>query len=112
MPARFGDSVRILSTPETERAGVAGLVGRVLGETKPSASGVTVIGGDAADDFALEVRFDERKESCWLPLELVRFEGRETGGEEGARKGTGKWEEKDLPRSLWRRLLARLRGRA
>ena len=112
MPARFGESVRILSTPETERAGLAGLVGRVLGETRPSASGVPVMGGVGADDFALEVRFEERKESYWFPLELVRFVGRETGGREGARKGTGKWEEKDLPRSLWRRLLARLRGRA
>lgn len=111
MPARLGDAVRIVSTPETERAGLAGLVGNVLGETKPSASGVPVIGG-AADDFALEVRFEERKESRWFSLELVQFVNREAGAKGWVRKETGKWQERDLPRSLWRRFLARLRGRA
>lgn len=111
MPARVADTVRIVSTPETERASLARLVGEVRGETKPSVSGVTVVGG-AADDFALEVYFEERKESHWLPLELVRFVGREHGEREGSRKETGKWQEKDLPRSPWQRFLARLRGRA
>jgi hypothetical protein len=109
MPASLGDAVRIVSTPETERAGLAGLVGSVRGETKPSESGVAVIGG-AADDFALEVHFEGRKESHWFPLELVQFVGDAAGANGRARKETGKWHEKDLPRSLWRRLLARLRG--
>jgi hypothetical protein len=111
MPARLGDAVRIVSTPETERAGVAGLVGSVCGETKPSASGVSVIGG-AADDFALEVHFEERKESHWFPLELVQFVDQEGGARGPVRKETGKWHERDLPRSLWQRVFARLRGRA
>jgi hypothetical protein len=108
--ARFGETVRIVSTPETERAGLAGLVGSAVGETQPSASGVSVIGG-AADDFALEVHFEERKESHWFPLELVQFVDQEAGTKGWARKETGKWKESDLPRSLWRRFLARLRGR-
>jgi hypothetical protein len=111
VPTPLGDAVRILSTPETERAGLAGLVGSVRGETKPSESGVSVIGG-SADDFALEVQFEGRNESSWLPLDLVQFVGGEAEARGSARRGTGKWEEGDLPRSLWRRLLARLRGRA
>ena len=110
MPARLGDAVRILSTPETERAGLARLVGSVRGETKPSESGVSVIGG-AADDFALEVRFEGRNESSWLPLDLVQFVGGEADARGSGRRGTGKWKEGDLPRSLWRQFLDRLRGR-
>jgi len=111
MPARLGDSVRILSTPETERAGLAGLVGSVRGEAKPSASGMPVIGG-AADDYALEIYFEERHEGYWFPLELLQFVDREAGAKGWVRKETGKWKESELPRSLWRRFLARLRGRA
>jgi hypothetical protein len=111
VPARLGDAVRIVSTPETERARLAGLVGNVSGETKPSASGVLVIGG-AADDFALEVYFEERKESHWFAFELLQFVDHEIGAETRVRKETGKWSERDLPRSLWQRFLARLRGRA
>ncbi|HEY7114161.1 MAG TPA: hypothetical protein VIA45_14625 [Thermoanaerobaculia bacterium] len=111
MPGRVGDAVRIFSTPETERARLAGLVGRVRGETKPSVSGVAVI-GSAADDFALEVFFEERQESRWFALDLLQFVRQESGEKEGALKGTGKWEERDLPRSFWRRLRTRLRSRA
>ena len=68
--------------------------------------------GGAADDFALEVHFEERKESRWLPLDLVQFVDNGAGAKGRARKETGKWQERDLPRSLWRRFLARLRGRA
>ena len=111
MPARLGEAVRIVSTPETERAGLASLVGKVRGETRPSSSGVTVIGG-AADDFALEVHFEERRETLWFTLDLLQFVSQESGKREGSRKGTGKWEERDLPRSFWQHLMARLRGRA
>jgi hypothetical protein len=118
---RFGDLVRIVSTPETERAGLAGLVGRVRSETQPSVSGVEVIGA-VADDFALQVDFDDPKGSRWLTLELVEFvdpkqkqsqrSGSTTPPQERVRPKTEEWQEKDLPSSRWQRFVARLRGRA
>ena len=118
MESRFGDLVRVASTPETEQAGLAGLVGRVRGETQPSVSGVVVIGG-AADDFALQVQFDERGESHWLAFDLVEFvdlkqkprSGSPDSPKERLRPKTEEWQEKDLPSSRWQRFVARLRGR-
>src|SRR5262249_17969213 len=118
MERRFGDLVRILSTPETERAGLAGLVGQVSGETQPSVSGVEVIGG-AGGGFPPHVRLDGREESHWFALDLVEFldprAGSTTDRLESAPKGrarrrTEEWQEKDLPSSGWQRFLARLRG--
>ena len=40
----YGDNVRILRTAETERLGIAELIGNVYGETTPSDSKVEVIG--------------------------------------------------------------------
>ncbi len=117
MESRFGDLVRVASTPETEQAGLAGRVGRVRGETQPSVSGVAVIGA-VADDFALEVEFDDPEGSRWLTLELVEFvdpkqkqnPSSTTPPKERVRPKTEEWQEKDLPSSRWRRFLARLRG--
>ena len=58
----FGDTVRLLSTPETEAVGVAGQVGKVYGETTPSASGVKVV-GELVGDYALNVHFEGRKDT-------------------------------------------------
>jgi hypothetical protein len=117
MEPGFGDLVRIVSTPETERAGIAGLLGRVRGETQPSASGVAVIGRvGVADDFALQVQLDGRSESHWVTLDLVEFidprsAAQSPGSEEPrARPKTEEWQKKDLPSSGWQRFLARLRG--
>ncbi len=115
MESRFGDLVRVATTPETERAGLAGLVGRVRGETQPSVSGVAVIGG-GADDFALQVQFDERGESQWLAFDLVEFVDQQRSpspdsSKERVRPKTEEWQEKDLPSSRWQRFVARLRGR-
>jgi hypothetical protein len=115
MRASFGDHVRIASTPVTHQAGLAGLVGTVFGETRPSVSGVTVI-GDANDDFALNVSFEGRKETYWLTLDLVEFVDHypdatirlEGVPKEWVREKTGEWRESDLPLPLWRRLLAKL----
>src|SRR5215475_4770270 len=108
MKSGFGDRVRIVATPETERAGLARLAGNVLGETKPSVSGVPVIGG-AGDDFALQVQLDGRGESHWFTLDLVRFV--DPASEAGSvdepkppqrpRPRTEEWQEKDLPSSGW-----------
>jgi hypothetical protein len=117
MEPGFGDLVRIAATPETERAGIAGLVGRVRGETQPSASGVPVIGrAGVADDFALQVQLDGRAESHWLTLDLLEFiDPRSAAPSPGSpqprpRPKTEEWQEKDLPSSVWQRFLARLRG--
>jgi hypothetical protein len=112
----FGDLVRVVSTPETERAGIAGRTGRVRGETQPSASGVEVIRRDGvADDFALEVELDGGHERRWLTLDLVEFldprSGSATRVEERSRPKTQEFQETDLPSSVWQRILARLRGR-
>ncbi len=116
MRASFGDNVRIVSTPVTQQAGVAGLLGHVFGETKPSASGVIVI-GDARDDFALNVAFEGRKETYWFTLDLVEFVDHSPGStirldgvpKEWVREKTGEWRETDLPwSSRWKRLLAKL----
>lgn len=118
MEPGFGDLVRIVSTPETERAGIAGRVGRVRGETQPSASGVAVIGRvGVADDFALQVQLDGRSESHWVTLDLVEFIDPRSAApspaseKPRARPKTEEWQEKDLPSSAWQRFLARLRGR-
>lgn len=111
MARTFGDLVRIVSTPETERAGLAGRVGNVAGETQPSVSGVEVIGG-TGDDFALDVRFEGSGRSHWLALDLVEFvDPGAAGSTERIRPRTEEWQEKDLPSSGWQRFLARLRGR-
>jgi len=115
---RFGDLVRIVSTSETERAGLAGLYGYVRDETQPSVSGVAVIGG-APDDFALQVQCDGRSDSHWLPLDLVEFvDPKQKQGprsvpdasKERVRPKTQEWQEEDLPSSRWQRFVARLRG--
>ena len=40
----YGDNVRILRTAETERLGIAEMIGNVYGETTPSDTKVEVIG--------------------------------------------------------------------
>ena len=117
MKSGFGELVRIVSTPETERAGIAGLVGHVRGETQPSASGVEVIGrAGIADDFALRVQPEGRGDSHWLTLDLIEFiDPRSAAPSPGSpeprsRPKTEEWQEKDLPSSVWKRFLARLRG--
>ena len=115
MGSGFGDLVRVASTPETERAGIAGRTGRVRGETQPSASGVEVIGRDGVtDDFALEVELDGGGERRWLTLDLVEFVNPASGTSapvrERSRPKTEEFQEKDLPSSVWQRILARLRG--
>ena len=116
MRSSFGNRVRVGSTPATQQAGVAGLVGRVLGETRPSVSGVTVI-GDPGDDFALNVSFEGRKEAYWFTLDLLEFvdqspvstSGLDGAAKERVREKTGEWREADLPwSSRWKRFLAKL----
>ena len=60
---------RIVSTPETSARGCAGRIGVCKGVTTPSYSGVEVI-GEATNDRALSVRFDDTDEEVWFSPDL------------------------------------------
>ena len=51
MAVSFGDNVQILSNPATDAAGIAGRAGTIYGETVPSVSGVSVLGGDGVRPY-------------------------------------------------------------
>jgi hypothetical protein len=68
----FGDTVRVRSTPETESAGLAHLVGPVYGVTTPSVTGVSVVGA-GTEDRAINVFFEARGEAVWLAPHLLEF---------------------------------------
>jgi hypothetical protein len=113
----FGDNVRVVATPHTEAAGYAGRAGSVMGETRPSSSGVEVLGG-AADDYALAVRFDDTDEEVWFAPELLELVDHGEGmvitidadpTRKWVRNAAGGWDEIriDPPRRTW---LQRVRG--
>ena len=99
----FGDRVRIRSTPTTQSAGLAGLIGSIYGETVPSVSGVDVI-GQVPDDYAVNVFVEDRQTSYWLAPEHVDFLSHDAGQEirlSGAtvsfvRRSDGSWEERPI----------------
>jgi hypothetical protein len=66
------DNVRVRSAPETQVLGVAGQVGQVYGETTPSVTGVSVIGGSGRD-YAINVHFKERTDTLWFDPKLLEF---------------------------------------
>jgi hypothetical protein len=76
----YGDNVRIQRTPETERLGIAEMIGNVYGETNPSESKVTVI-GDVMSDYALNVYFEKLDASFWLAPQLLEFVNHAPGTE-------------------------------
>jgi hypothetical protein len=69
-PARTTVHARIRVAPETEARQLAGRIGLVVGETRPSDSGVEVIGG-APDDAALAVLIPDLHASYWFRPELL-----------------------------------------
>ncbi len=98
----FGDNVRILRTPETERIGIAEMIGNVYGETTPSESKVIVIGA-LSSDYAMNVYFDSLDSSYWLAPHLLEFVNHASGTEvfvhgsstKSVRQRDGTW--KDIP---------------
>ncbi len=68
----FGDTVRIRSTVETERLGLAGQIGLVYGLTTPSVTSVHVV-GNIADDLALAVKLEVQPDPLWFDPDLVEF---------------------------------------
>ncbi|MDD4604475.1 MAG: hypothetical protein PHF97_11810 [Bacteroidales bacterium] len=66
----FGNKVKIKTTSETEKLGLAGKTGDVFGQTTPSITEVEVI-GKTEKDFAINVYFEDLKESYWFDEELI-----------------------------------------
>ena len=96
--------VRVRIAPETEAVGAAGRTGIIVGESKPSSSGIAVV-GPAPEDFALAVWFDGGMETLWFRPELLEVIGEEASAPSGP-------DDFDrlmaFLRSLWTRL--RFRG--
>jgi hypothetical protein len=72
MTISFGDRVRVRPTPETVPLRLANLVGQVYGETRPSVTGVEVIGG-TAEDYAINVAFPDRADTLWFSPDSLEF---------------------------------------
>jgi len=98
----YGDNVRILRSAETERLGIAEMIGNVYGETTPSESKVEVI-GKLETDYALNVYFESLQLSYWLAPQLLEFVNHAPGTEifvhgsafKSVRQPDGTW--KDIP---------------
>jgi hypothetical protein len=115
----YGDNVRILRTTETERLGIAEMIGNVYGETTPSETKVEVI-GKLESDYAVNVYFEALSMSYWFAPQMVEFVNHAPGTEihvhgssfKSVRQPDGTW--KDIPvnpvRGSWfGRLFRRLR---
>lgn len=71
MPNRATTEVaRVRSAPETDECGLAGRIGIFVGKTRPSSSREPVV-GDAPDDYALALYFEELGETLWFRPELL-----------------------------------------
>ncbi len=72
MTISYGDNVKILSSDKTDELGLAGKVGEVLGETRPSSTGVNFIGDDK-DDYVINVAFVEPNAEYWFTPDLLEL---------------------------------------
>lgn len=105
----FGDNVRVRSTSETEARGIAGLRGQIYGETTPSVTDIEVV-GTLQSDYAVNVSFDNRKDSVWLAPELVEFIDHGAATEitldgvpkKWVRAKGGEWIEESTQKPWWR----------
>jgi hypothetical protein len=105
----FGDTVRVRSTPDTDILGLANQIGQVYGETTPSVTGVTVV-GQLADDYALNVHFEGRRDALWFAQELLEFVDHAAGTEitldgipkKWTRSSNGDWVESSRRKPWWR----------
>ena len=75
-----GDRIRVHATAEAIAAGVAGLVGDVVGFCTPSATGVAVI-GTTSEDSAVKVSFKEKEGEFWFAKNQLEILGRAPGSE-------------------------------
>lgn len=74
-PVSFGDTVRILDSAHTAKAGIAGLQAEVFGFTTPSATGISAV-GPLAGDFAINVHVESLKQDFWLDPSAVELVSR------------------------------------
>jgi len=103
--ADFADRVRIKATEDTVRLGFAGREGQVFGWTTPSSTGVSVI-GEAIEDSAINVHFDDLNAGFWFAEEHVEIVDHGAGTVmsldghdfEWVRLPDGGWEQR--PRSV------------
>lgn len=72
MTISYGDTVKILSSEETEETALSGKTGEVLGETRPSKTGVTYFGA-AKDDYVINVAFEEPNAEYWFTPDLLEL---------------------------------------
>ena len=70
MFGKFGNKVRIKSTPETEEKGLAGKTGEILGETTPSMMDFKIV-GSPKEDYAVNVNIEELNKSFWFDADLI-----------------------------------------
>jgi len=80
MAISFGDNVRVVTTPLTTAHGLAGRVGQVYGETRPSVTGCEVI-GEVVDDYAVNVQLEGLPDSLWFSSALIEFVDHNAGTE-------------------------------
>ena len=98
MEIAFGDNVRVIVTPETAAMGLASEAGQVLGFTTPSSTFVEVI-GDLAEDYAINVSFEEIEGEFWFSKNLLEFIDHGAGTEmiigdlKSVRRADGTWDE-------------------
>lgn len=115
----YGDNVRVIRTAETERLGIADMIGNVYGETTPSETRVDVV-GKLDSDYAVNVYFESLDVSYWFGPQMLEFVNHAPGTEihvhgsgfKSVRQPDGTW--RDIPvvavRDSWfRRLLRRLK---
>jgi hypothetical protein len=94
----FGDYVRVRAAPATEAAGAAGRIGYVAGFTKPSHTGIEVI-GEVKNDLAFGVTFENPHTQLWFAPELLEFvdygagQDMQIGNKRWVRRSDGSWEE-------------------
>jgi hypothetical protein len=99
------DTVRVRKTNLTTKGELAGLVGVVYGETTPSSTGVDVI-GDANDDYAICVHFEDIDRDLWFEADLLEFVDHGAGqtvdiaGKQWVRGADGEWIEQGSPAGL------------
>jgi hypothetical protein len=109
LTASFGDNVRICDVQLTKELGFAGLRGVVYGMTTPSITGIEIIGPSGVD-YAINVHFEDRKESFWFASELVEIVDHAAGSEitldgvnkKWIRQSDSSWEEISTSRPWWK----------
>jgi hypothetical protein len=116
IPLGFQEKVRVLDTPATRAAGLAGRRGEVWGMISPSATEIPTV-GEIDSDCGAFVMFADPEEGFCFPLDLLEFLDFTPGNTLIARgvpkrwtlREDGKWHEagRILPPNEWAEWLRR-----